>query len=503
MTQLREIAYLELDTFSLAGTGDINANFSNWKFRNIDLRNVMGEMWNKYDKFIIKLQQINTNGTFTFPSSQDGLAAYNMAGLDWINIYYEVAGSSQKWAPVFQQLISTGTANSEYIYPNGGWGVNFRKGKPIVDLEFQIYALSKTNLDVITTATYNNNQITLTIEPAEDNENEMAAMILNTSTGVTNAIASSNNNVFIYNNFNIKDVCREFWDKYEDFEIIYTSFIAGGLGTTTIPLAQQVFAMKGFDFNNNYVGLGSGSFATDIAVLGCNRYGNGASTHTSDNMMPARVQFKKANATMQLELQFRNYDNNGISSYTGITNRRWQGLFFIKPIRKELGCCEKGTLVLSGAGMTTTQTNFGVTNATVTNTTWTNIDMRMVCRGFWDKYTKFNIFYNQSQNNVTTADATEQALMLYMTGLNFETPWNINPNIGSTVWTVGGMLNGHTITTQSIFAVSNGNTKGIMFNKSKDVVDINLFVQTIDNTPLAATGCLNGTFIFTIVGVEE
>ena len=62
MTQLREIAYLELDTFSLAGTSNINATFTNWVYRNIDLRSVMGEMWNKYDKFVIKLQQLNTNG---------------------------------------------------------------------------------------------------------------------------------------------------------------------------------------------------------------------------------------------------------------------------------------------------------------------------------------------------------------------------------------------------------------------------------------------------------
>lgn len=90
-----------------------------------------------------------------------------------------------------------------------------------------------------------------------------------------------------------------------------------------------------------------------------------------------------------------------------------------------------------------------------------------------------------------------------MSGLNFETPWNVNPNAGSQVWTVGGVLFGHTITTQSIFAVTNGNTKGIMFHKTSDVVDINMYVQTIDGTALAATGCLNGTFIFTIVGVEE
>ena len=505
MTQLREIAYLELDTFSLAGTGDINASFTNWVYRNIDLRSVMGEMWNKYDKFVIKLQQLNTNGAVSLVNSDRSAIAFNMAGLDWINLYYEAGGSSQKWAPIMQLTSSgSGNWNQEYIYPNANVGVNFRKGQPIVDLEFQIYSIVNGSLNLVTTSTFANNQMTLTIEPAEDNENEMGLMVLSTinSIAAPGKIVTNTSNVYTYNNFNIKDVCREFWHKYDDFELIYASYTACSLGLiVTVPEGQQNVAVKGFDFMNNYVGTGSGNYETDIAVLACNRFGVTTTTHLSDQFMPARVQFKKSNETMQLQLQFRTYDNTSISPLN--PNRRWQGMIFIKPIRKELGCCEKGTLVLSGAGMTTTHTNFGVTNANVTNTTWTNINLRNVCRGFWDKYTKFNIFLSQSQNSVTTTDANEQALMLYMTGLNFETPWNINPNVGSNVWTVGGILDGHTITTQSIFAVTNGNTKGIMFHKTSDVVDINMYVNTIDNTALTATGCLNGTFIFTIVGVEE
>lgn len=505
MTQLREVAYLELDTFSLAGTSNINASFTNWIFRNVDLRSVMGDMWNKYNKFVIKLQQLNTNGAVSLTSSNNSAIAFNMAGLDWINLYYEAGGSIQKWAPITQVITaSSGSWNQEYLWPNNSVGINFRKGQPIVDLEFQIYAIANTNLNLVTTNTYTNNQMTFTIEPAEDNENEMGLMVLNTTPGIstTGKIALTGNNVFIYNNFNIKDVCREFWDKYDDFELIYANYTATNIGTAfTVPEGQQIVAFRGFDFNNNYVGTGSGNYQMDLGVLACSRFGVTTATHLFDQMMPARVQFKKSNATMQLELQFRTYDNSAVTSLS-IGNRRWQGMIYIKPIRKELGCCEKGTLVLSGAGMTTTPANFGVTNANVTNTTWSNINLRNVCRGFWDKYTKFNIFLNQSQNSITTTDPTEQALALYMTGLNFETPWNVNPNIGSQVWTIGGVMFGHTITTQSIFAVCNGNTKGIMFNKTTDVVDINMFVQTIDGSALAATGCLNGTFIFTIVGVE-
>jgi hypothetical protein len=355
---------------------------------------------------------------------------------------------------------------------------------------------------LVTTFTYANNQMALTIEPAEDNENEMGLMVLNTNTDITTSGKIITNSVYTYNNFNIKDVCREFWDKYEDFELIYTNYTSTSAGNVSVVDAQQIVAMKGFNFLNNYCGTGSGNYQTDLAVLGCNRFGASGTTHIYDVMVPNRVQFKKSGETMQLELQFRTFNNNSISALT-IANRRWQGMFYIKPIKKDLGCCEKGTLVLSGAGMTTTQTNYGVTNANVTNTTWRNINLRNACQGFWDKYTKFNIFLSQCQNSVTTADATEQVLALYMSGLNFETPWNVNPNIGSQTWTIGGIAFGQTVSTQVIFSPTLGNTKGIMFNKTSDIVDINMFVQTMDNSALVATGCLNGTFIFTIVPVEE
>jgi hypothetical protein len=505
MTQLREIAYLELDTFSLAGTGNINANFSQWTYKNIDLKAVMGPMWDKYNKFIIKMQQISTNGTLTYGSgSSAGSFSYNLAGLDWINLYYEAGQSNQRFAPVANIQISTGAPNQTYILPNPSVGFNFRKGQQIVDLEFRIYPIGNTNFNVVTSDTYNNNQMTFTIEPAEDNENEMGAMILNTNNSITTSgkTSTSNNNIITYTNFNIKDVCREFWDKYEDFEIIYSSFTSIGLGAATTTQLQQPVAVKGFDYLNNYMGTGSGNFETDTTLLGINKYG-AASTHTFDYMMPSRAQFKKSGSTMVLQLQFKNFDNNGINSFTSISNRRIQMSFFIKPIRKDLGCCDKGTLILSGAGMTTTDAIFGVTNATQTNTTWRNISLRSACRGFWDKYKKFNIFLNQCVCNPTNTTASNQCLMLYMKGLNFETPWTNDTSIDSQTWTIGGVTFGHTITTPAIFEVSNGNTRGIMFNKSKDVVDINMFVKTIDGTALASTGALNGTYIFTIVPVEE
>jgi hypothetical protein len=39
-----DTAFLELDTYSLAGTSNINANKTNFVFRNVNLKSVMGEM---------------------------------------------------------------------------------------------------------------------------------------------------------------------------------------------------------------------------------------------------------------------------------------------------------------------------------------------------------------------------------------------------------------------------------------------------------------------------
>jgi hypothetical protein len=129
--------------------------------------------------------------------------------------------------------------------------------------------------------------------------------------------------------------------------------------------------------------------------------------------------------------------------------------------------------------------------------------LRNACRGFWDKYKKFTIFLNQSVNNPTNTNATQQTLMLYMKGLNFETPWTNDISIDSQTWTIGGVFFGNTVSSPVIREITNGNTRGIMFNKTSDIVDINMFVNTINGTALTATGALNGTYIFTIVPVEE
>jgi len=250
------------------------------------------------------------------------------------------------------------------------------------------------------------------------------------------------------------------------------------------------------------MGTGSGNFETDTTLVAINTFGT-TTNHQFDYLMANRIQFKKSVDILTLQLQFKNFDNSGLNTYTATTNRRMQASFFIKPIRKELGCCDKGTLILSGAGMTTTSANFGVTNAGNTNTTWRNISLRSACRGFWDKYKKFTIFLNQLVCNPTSSVGTQQTLMFYMKGLNFETPWTNDTSIDSTTWTIGGVSFGHTSGSGRIFDVTHGNTKGIMFNKTSDIVDINMFVRPVDNVALTATGALNGTYIFTIVPVEE
>ena len=50
-----DTAFLSLDTYVLAGTSNINAAKTVFTFRNVNIKNIIGEMWNRYDKFSIRM----------------------------------------------------------------------------------------------------------------------------------------------------------------------------------------------------------------------------------------------------------------------------------------------------------------------------------------------------------------------------------------------------------------------------------------------------------------
>lgn len=497
---ITESAFLELDTYSLTGTTNINTDRSNYVFRNINLRNVMGAMWDKYDKFIIKPVSRRMDGG-SVGGSQNNIININLKGLDWINCFNDNTPNSQIWMPIITaNYIPTSSQN--ILFTNNGYGFNFRKSCPIVDLEF-FYTIIGTTGMVLPTVTgpYGNAVFTFLIEPAENNQNEMGAMALYTiPTNTVNKVISDNERVYTYYNFSVKDVCREFWDKYDDFEILMEYTQSQGQGTKSEAETLQVLQMSGFNWTSNLTKKASSDYSTADAVVGFVKAGASGSDHRFNawnNSSP--VQFKKSSDRVTMRIEVRSYDNGSINPST-LANRREVWTFYIRPIHKHFNP-EKATLTLNSNGLTTTMTDLGIRNANWTDITLKNINLRQACQGIWDKYKKFNIFFTALNNIATGFSRNDLVLNLCCQGLS--TGPQYEGNLTSQTWDIGMIVTYDNSGTGAGRPTTYGATHSTTFYKDKDIVDLRFFATDINNNNLGTIQCLNGCFTFTIIGVEE
>lgn len=501
-----DTAFLSLDTYSLAGTGDINASKTNFVFRNVNMKNMIGEMWDKYDLFSIRMVSNRQYGSTTTSGSQANVLQFNVKGFDWINCYDEKYGTGQAYMPI---MYANYTSAARNLMPTSNhYCLNFRKGKPIIDIEFQVSNLQYNTQIHPALLLMPDVNFTFIIQPADNNQNEMGYMGLYTNTTnnpVTwpSKVISNNARTYAYYNFDMRQVCSTFWNKYEDFELLLAAYQYQGIGT--VPVEQQItpITISGFGFNNNFTKAGTNT-STSTAVVGITKQGVGVSSHESNiNVYYSPVQFKKSGDTVSFVMEFRNFDNSGLNGFATATNRIGLLPFFIRPIIKDINS-EKGTLTLTSAGLTTTPTDLGVTNADYTDITINNVALRKACESFWHKYNKFNIFLTAMYPNDTINALEERAVNMYCEGLQINAQMSdLNATQTSNVWNMGAVY------TQSISATGNGvvtygNTKSVMFFKSTDEVNLRFYVKEI-GTPSATVSSqvLRGTMTFTIVPVEE
>lgn len=490
---------MELDTYNLPAS-DINTDRSNYVFRNINLKNVMGAMWDKYDKFILKVVSRRMDSG-SVGGSGNNLININLKGLDWINCLNENTPNSQIWMPIMTANYNP-SATSSIAPTNNGYGFNFRKSSPIVNLEFFYTILGNNGMVLPTvTAPYGQTIFTFLIEPAENNQNEMGVMALYTnSTNTFYKVISDGDRVYTYYNFNMKNVCSEFWHKYDDFEIIMENTQALGIGTKTDEQSLQVIQMSGFCWNNNLTKKASNNYSTADAVVGFIKVGVASSDHRFNawnNCSP--VQFKKSGDTVQMRIEVRNYDNSALNTSI-IANRREVWTFYIRPIHKDFNP-EKATLTLNSNGLTTTMTDIGIRNANWTDITLKNVNLRQACQSMWDKYKKFNIFFTALNNVATGATRNDLCLNLNCQGLSLDTQYDGRTT--SQTWDIGLIVTYDNGGTPGARPTTYGATHSTTFYKNQDTVDLRLFATDINNNNLGTIQCLNGTFTFTIVGVEE
>jgi hypothetical protein len=151
--------------------------------------------------------------------------------------------------------------------------------------------------------------------------------------------------------------------------------------------------------------------------------------------------------------------------------------------------------------LTTSQTNLGIINATSTEFTLSNIDMRQVCRSMWNKYKKFNIFLTGITSQSGASQTTNGSFILQMEGFNFinQTAWITSPSQTqtATLGTVSAGVSG----APSTFGWQSGIVT--TFYKTQDLVNLTLKALPLaSGTPFTNTP-LTVNFTFTIVGCPE
>jgi hypothetical protein len=481
------------------------------------MKNVMGEMWDKYDQFALKLVSFSTEGAITLVGgSTYGQLTYNLRGLEWSNVIYETTGSNmnKEWVPVAYTFVTAGSPTVNPLIINTGWSFNFKKGNRYENFEF---ALSGTDPTVYVNASsfgvfpagnnYNNVEFHFLFEPVIPGKmNECAFYGFNSNVFVpVKRIVTDNSKIYSYPDFNMRRLCNLFWDKHDDFEIQLGMMSNRGTGNNTGDVRITPVQISGLNFVNNGTKQSNDTeglrLNTENAIIGTVINPAGGSAYTYDLAYPvAPVQFKKDGDNVPLTITFKNSENTGTTNaagFGGFATPAWQLAFFVKPIYG----VEKATLNINPWGLTTTETNLGVRDTDYTTFTLKNIDIRKLCQSFWDKYDRFNIFLTQTTWHSGSANFNA-AFTLQMEGFDFVNQLSLTaPNRQTQVAILGTVASTPTI--NDVRSQGTMATLVTSFYKTKDVVDLKLTAIPLNpGAPFSGFLPLNGNFTFTIVGVK-
>jgi hypothetical protein len=123
-----ESANLILRTSSVPVGVDKDTNRTNITWRNINLRNLLGNLFNRYNKFKICLTSIGNVNTTTIASVADRVLNVNMRGLQWINQTYDTSNQTNT-STVILTTITFNSANGISVNYTGEIGWAFQKSE--------------------------------------------------------------------------------------------------------------------------------------------------------------------------------------------------------------------------------------------------------------------------------------------------------------------------------------------------------------------------------------
>ena len=118
---------------------------------NVKMRQLLGDLWDKYDFFVLSLTALNSFPEASMTNAV--MANFNIGGLNWRNSGYNQAKRANTYYAPLTSMHLTPAAHAELIYPKDACSLTFAKGDADVRLEFEVRN-AITNALAVPTANY-------------------------------------------------------------------------------------------------------------------------------------------------------------------------------------------------------------------------------------------------------------------------------------------------------------------------------------------------------------
>ena len=105
---------------STTSTGTADTLGTTFTWNNINLRVLLGDLYDQYDRFNLNLNTVATGKSGSYSGGEDERANYiTITGLPWVNNTYSVSSSGNTNATVIASMyIGSAVQNTQYFYGN-------------------------------------------------------------------------------------------------------------------------------------------------------------------------------------------------------------------------------------------------------------------------------------------------------------------------------------------------------------------------------------------------
>jgi len=125
--------------------GTMNSTFTTFNFTNVNMRRIIGTMWDKYNKFNLVCSNVGIASTATTITSNQRFMFFQIQGLQFINSLSTTASStfsqSVAYTPIFRYTTASTADSDIFAVPESL--ISFRKPESEnVDLAFQLFTVN-------------------------------------------------------------------------------------------------------------------------------------------------------------------------------------------------------------------------------------------------------------------------------------------------------------------------------------------------------------------------